>query len=361
MYDPSNILYQPFSFSNITLPGRLVRSATELFQSEEDGCVSRLEIDHYRALARQPLGMVITAHSCVMPEGRSNIGQNAVWDDSFFEGQKQLCDIIHSSEFGTKIILQLGHGGMKSKANGGLKVFEPDNMTHDEINAVVSHYAAAALRAKEAGFDGIQIHAAHGYLYSEFFYLEMNHRTDEYGGSAENRFRIIMESAATIKAVCGEDFPVFLKIGVTDRPFSKENICSAQYFADLLTMLRLCGEVGIEGVEASGYNSSPPGKHEKPYFLDIAARRLAGSSPVPIMLVGGIRSMKDVSEAFDFGIATVSLCRPLLCDPDFAQTISLGAVSKCIGCNSCFADLMGHRVIRCRRDKTEDNGKGVGK
>ncbi len=341
MYNRDSILYRPIDFENIRLPGRLVRSATELFKSNRDGSVSDFEVEHYKRLADQPLGMVITAHSCVMPEGRSNFGQNAVWDDRFMDGQKTLCDIIHGGEFGTKIILQLGHGGERSKANDGRKVMFPDNMTVDDIASVREHFTSAAIRAKNCGFDGVQIHAAHGYLLSLFFYPEKNHRTDEYGESAENRFRLIGEIAASIKSACGSDFPVFLKLNGTDAPFTADVPCSAEYLADLKAILPIAKSVGIEGFEVSGYHSSPQGEVKSPYFLGVASE-LAAVGALPIMLVGGIRCEADALSAFERGIKTVSICRPLICDMDFAQTISLGAKSSCIGCNKCFSDLYCH-------------------
>nr|MBQ4319005.1 hypothetical protein [Clostridia bacterium] len=157
-------LYSPVSYANITLPTRIIRSATELFSSHPDGSVSEFELEHYRTLATQPYGMVITAHSCVMAEGRTNLGQNAVWDDCFMDGQKKLCDIIHSSPFGTKIVLQLGHGGAKAKGFDGRRIMTPDNMTAEDFESVTAHFVSAAVRAKSAGFDGVQIHGAHGYL-----------------------------------------------------------------------------------------------------------------------------------------------------------------------------------------------------
>ena len=230
---------------------------------------------------------------------------------------------------------------MKAKGFDGLKILTPDNMTHDDIRSTVEHFVNAAVRAKKAGFDGVQLHGAHGYLLSQFFYPEFNHREDDYGGSAENRFRITMEIAAAIKYVCGDDFPVFLKLNSTDKPLSDVKPCSAHYFSDLVTALRLSAEVGIEAVELSGYHSSPAGIAEKPYFFDIAMK-LAGSSPVPIFLVGGMRSASDAENALEFGIKAVSFCRPFICDRDFAFNLLRGKRSECIGCNKCFSDVKCH-------------------
>jgi 2,4-dienoyl-CoA reductase-like NADH-dependent reductase (Old Yellow Enzyme family) len=159
--------FMPVSFRNITLPGRLVRSATEYFCSP-DGHVAEKEIAAYEKLEKEPFGLIISAHTCVSPEGRANPGQNAIWDDIFMEDQTRLAAIIHKD--GGKIILQLGHGGMKAEgSNGGRPVFTPDNMTVEQIKNIIKAFTNGAIRAKSCGFDGIQLHAAHMYLLSQFF------------------------------------------------------------------------------------------------------------------------------------------------------------------------------------------------
>ena len=217
-----NLAFKPYKYKNLTFCGRISRSATELFRSDPDGSVSDAELERYKLYISSPLGAVITAHTCVMPEGRSNAGQNAAWDDSFAPGHIRLAQIVHSAPFGTKALMQLGHGGMKGRGFGGLRIFTPDSMSRSEIADTVKHFAKAAARAKKWGYDGVQLHGAHSYLLSEFFYPEYNHRSDEYGCGSENRFRIIREAAEAIKTECGGGFPVYLKINSNDRDNSRE-------------------------------------------------------------------------------------------------------------------------------------------
>jgi 2,4-dienoyl-CoA reductase-like NADH-dependent reductase (Old Yellow Enzyme family) len=305
----SHAAFSPVSFRHITLPGRLVRSATELFCSSPDGHVVNKEIAAYEALSEEPFGLIITAHTCVSPEGRSNAGQNAVWDDIYMEDQSEIASIIHRG--GSKIILQTGHGGMKAEGyNGGRMVYTPDNMTQKQIRETVRAFADAAVRAKSCGFDGIQLHAAHMYLLSQFFYPQYNHRTDVYGGSSENRFRIIREIAEAVKTACGDDFPVFIKI-------NSDNIVDGeQYFRDLCGAANVCDSIGIEGFELSGYNSAPGGTPDGPYFFE-TAKRLMTHTDLPLMLVGGIRKREEVDEILASGIKTVSFSRPVLQHSDF--------------------------------------------
>ena len=214
-------LFTPLPLRHITLPGRAVRSATELFAASPDAHLPPYELEVYRELSVQPLGMIITAHTCVSPEGRSNLYQNAIWSDEYAAETAAIAEAAQAK--GVPAVMQLGHGGMKAEGhNGGLKVYTPDTMTKDEITGVVKSFGAAAKRAMDAGFSGVMLHGAHMYLLSQCFYDEFNHRTDAYGGSAEKRFRIVREAALEVKKTCGDDFPVFLKINGDDRENTEE-------------------------------------------------------------------------------------------------------------------------------------------
>lgn len=305
--------FSPVSFKNITLPGRIVRSATELFCADENGHVVQKEFSAYTELAKHPFGMIVSGHTCVSPEGRSNPGQNAVWDDIFIPDQSKIAGIVAGA--GIKIILQIGHGGMKAeKSNGGRPVYTPDNMSVERIRETVKAFADAAKRAQKCGFDGVQLHAAHMYLLSQFFYEQYNHRTDAYGGTGEKRFRIIRETAEAVKAACGDAFPVFIKIN------GDNNINNERYFADLCEAANICDAVGVEGMEISGYESQRAGTPEAPYFFE-TARNLMEHTGLAIMLVGGIRKRSEIDEILASGIKTVSFCRPVMQNYDFIERL----------------------------------------
>ena len=336
-----NKLFSPLTLRNITLPGRAVRSATELFCSYPDAHVHPFEFDVYRELADTSLGMIITAHTCVAPEGRSNRYQNAIWSDEYLEDAAKIASAAAAN--GTPIVLQLGHGGMKAEGNNdSLRVYTPDNMTEAEIAGVVRAFGAAAKRAVQAGFSGVMLHAAHMYLLSQFFYPEYNHRSDRYGGSAENRFRIIREIYEEIKTVCGDDLPVFMKINGDDR----ENTSS--YHNDIVTVLNLCDRLGMDATEISGWDSARRGTPEKPYFIDNIAK-LHTETALPLIAVGGIRTMMDINALFDAGASAVSMSRPLLQNPHVLTELVSGQPSGCTGCCFCFSPLKldAERIIRC--------------
>lgn len=340
-----NKLFSPLTLCNITLHGRAVRSATELFCSYPDAHVHPFEFEVYRELANAPLGMIITAHTCVAPEGRSNRYQNAVWSDDYLEDSRKIASAASAN--GTPVILQLGHGGMKAEGNNdGLRVYTPDNMTETEIAGVVKAFGAAAKRAVQAGFSGVMLHAAHMYLLSQFFYPEYNHRSDRYGGSAEKRFRIIREIYEEIKTVCGDDLPVFMKINGDDR----EN--TAAYHEDIVTVLNLCDRLGMDAAEISGWDSARRGVPGKPYFIDNIAK-LHTETELPLIAVGGIRTMADIDALFDVGACAVSMSRPLLQNPQVLSELAAGKASGCTGCCFCFSPLKldAERIVRCPHKK----------
>ncbi|MBQ8332242.1 MAG: NADH:flavin oxidoreductase [Clostridia bacterium] len=335
------MIFSPVSLPHITLPGRMVRSATEFFCADENGHIPQFELDAYEKLAKQPLGMIITAHTCVSPEGRSNKRQNAAWSDEYLDECTVLAKTAKSG--GVPVIMQLGHGGMKAEGNnGGLPVYTPDSMTTDEIRGVIRAFGRAAKLAKDAGFDGMMLHGAHMYLLSQCFYPEYNHRTDAYGGSAENRFRIVREAALEVKKTCGDDFPVFLKINGDDRNNTED------YHRDLVTALRVAQECGIEAAEISGWSSARAGNPDSPYFIG-NVRRLADEVEIPLIEVGGIRTRQQMLDVLDAGACAFSVSRPLICDPDFPTKLKNGAAdeSMCTGCCKCFCTMDLTKKHRC--------------
>ena len=333
-------LFTPLALKHFTLPGRIVRSSTELFCSYPDGHVDPYEFDVYDRLSAQPLGMIFTAHTCVSPEGRSNLWQNALWSEEFLDDTRKIAHL--AQQHGVPTVLQLGHGGKKAENNnGGLPVYTPDNMTTAQISEVVAAFGRAALLGKAAGMRGILLHGAHMYLLSQFFYPKFNHRTDKYGGSACNRFRIIAEILAEVKKICGDDFPVLLKINGDDEFLTEE------YHRDLVEALRTVSDQ-LDAVEISGWNSAPGGVAKRPFFLE-NIRRLKGELSLPLIEVGGFRSADTMLEALDAGASAVSVCRPLMQDPNFVSRLKNedNVVSGCRGCGFCGRPLDKQNPVRC--------------
>ena len=285
--------------------------------------------------------MILTAHTCVSPEGHANPYQNALWSDEHFDEAKTLADIAGAN--GTPVVAQLGHGGYKSEGTThGLPVFKADTMTPDDFRSVAAAFGAAAKRAKDAGFAGVELHGAHLYLLSQCFYPEINHRTDSFGGNAENRFRIIRDCFEAVKKTCGDNFPVFLKINGDDRENTED------YHRDLVDVLNLCSTLGLDAAEISGWDSARRGVPAVPYFLD-NIRRLHTETDLPLIAVGGIRTGEDMDALFEAGAVAVSMARPFLQNPDVVRVLENGGKSGCTGCCSCFnpLDLTRDPIVRC--------------
>lgn len=202
-------------------------------------------------------------------------------------------------------------------------------LTVEEIARIEDAFAAAAVRAQQAGYDGVQVHCAHGYLFSEFIDRAWNKRTDAYGGAGENRFRIVRETLEKIRAAVG-DFPVFLKIHTNaaegDEIFASE-------LGQMLSCARL---LGVTAAELSGFDFARRGAAERLYYLDRAAR-VHQAAGLPVIPVGGIRSLDEMQTALDRGAAMVSLSRPFICQPDYLHVLRAGGSSACVGCYGCFS------------------------
>ena len=225
-----NLLFEPFSIKNLTLPNRFVRSATYDGMAEKNGRVSSGQIRMVEELARGGVGLIILGIAYVHPSGQISPVQNSLADDECIPGFRTLAETAH--EHGAKIAVQLFHAGRETA-----KVFKPHRkqalapssipddpnfqgahraMTEEEILEVIRAFGQAAGRAKEAGLDAVQVHGAHAYLLSQFLSPFTNRRTDAWGGDLENRLRLHREILRAIRSQVGEDYPVLIKIGVQD-------------------------------------------------------------------------------------------------------------------------------------------------
>jgi 2,4-dienoyl-CoA reductase-like NADH-dependent reductase (Old Yellow Enzyme family) len=221
----------------------------------------------------------------------------------------------------------------------------PEEMTQGEIDAAVQAFADAAVRAKRAGYDGVQLHGAHGYLLCSFLNPELNRRTDEYGGSAENRFRIVAESIRAVREAVGPDYPVWVRLN--------SNITGAgdaDYANDLLYQARQCKALGADLLELSGADYTARGRAGmRLYYLERAAW-VKEQTDFPVALVGGIRSLKDMDETLAKGISLVSIGRPFICEPDLITRLINGQPeAKCVSCSQCFRLDASYREtgVRC--------------
>lgn len=336
--------FQPAKLGNILLKNRFFRSATHDYFANSDGSISEKQIEIIEQLAKHRVGSIITAITAVRADGISIENQNRLDDDKYIELTRRLCDTVHG--YGSKVFIQLAHGGARSLLEADNMIYSPTSVQLDDdiftremsttdITLIINDFVNAAQRSKQAGADGIQLHAAHGYLLSQFISPITNKRLDEYGGSAKDRFRIVKEIIQRI--VSDVDIPVMLKLNsnlIRGNHFIEDE--NETYLADLIEMIKEAKSVGCLAIELSGTGFQQLSQITHPYFINQAIE-VKKHVDIPIILVGGIRNTKHIQQVMDANIDFVSMSRPFICEPDLLDKFKAGQFkARCILCNQCF-------------------------
>ncbi|MFQ5862354.1 MAG: NADH:flavin oxidoreductase [Candidatus Brocadiales bacterium] len=348
----SRLLFSPIDINSLTLPNRFVRSATNEYMTDNNDYVTDRQATLYEELARGGVGLIITGHAYVRRDGKASKKQAAVYDDKFIPAYKRLLEKV--KPYDTKVMLQITHGGRQTKPEicGSTPIgpspitdkstdITPREMTHDDIRDVVNCFGQAARRAQEAGFDGIEIHAAHGYLLSEFLSPYTNHRDDEWGGAIENRARIVIEVLKTCRLHTAKSYPIFVKLQ------SDDCIEGGLGVGEAVEIARMLDKEGIDAIETSGgiaesFPSACQTDIDSPdkegYFVS-NAERIKKAVSAPIIAVGGIRSIGVMASIIEDKKADlISMSRPFIREPDLVDRLRKGLATKsaCISCNQCW-------------------------
>ena len=341
---------EPITLAHLQPKNRIIRSATHSFLPDEQGYMTEAEYSMYEKLAECGVGTIISGHCCVRQGGRANPEQVNIWGDGFADQFTRAADICHAG--GALFLPQLSHAGPRAIDTEDLAdVSQRDlkkgrharELTPEEIKAIEGSFIAAAQRLQKAGVDGVQLHGAHSYLLSRFLDPTFNQRTDSYGNSEENRFRILEEIITGIRAACGGDFPIALKINIDSKYEDPE-----LYARSLRFYLTRCQALGLEFVELSGVDFINQPKDATLYYLEQAAALKKEFPRLPLALVGGVRSLQDIEKALAEGLDLVSLSRGLIADPDLLIKLQIGGEkSRCVSCSRCFVLPHLHPGIRC--------------
>lgn len=365
----TSALFEPITIKNITLPNRFIRSATWEGMATADGRVTPKLIDTMAALAQGGVGLIVTGHAYVAKVGQASPFQLGIYDDSLIEGLKSMTDAVHAA--GGRIVAQLAHAGQFALEKAieeppvavsnfdGLASTPRRELTADGIQVLTRDYVAAAERARDAGFDGIQLHSAHGYLLSQFLSPWFNRRTDTYGGPVENRVRIHMEIIREIRQAVGADFPILIKMNSED--FAEGGLT----VADSIAAARQMVDAGLDAVELSGglltggkrSPSRPNINHpDKEAYFQEASRVFKQALDVPLILVGGIRSPEVAERLLKEGAADgFAMSRPLIREPDLVNRWQSGdrSPARCLSDNLCFRPGRTGKGIYCVTEERE--------
>lgn len=356
-------MFERTEINGMALENRFIRSATWEGMADNDGSVTPQLMATMVELAKGGAGLIITGHAYVCPEGKAGPRQLGIYKDELIPGLKEMTAAVHNC--GGKIVAQLSHAGKSApeKVTGQAPLVVSDDeqagktlyheITEQDIKEIVAAFADAARRAKAAGFDGVQIHAAHGYLLSQFLSPVFNRRQDQYGGDIYNRSRILTEVYQAIREAIGKDFPVLIKMNCRD---FVENGLSLE---DSLQVGRMLSDLGFDAIELSGGlptggRLSPirPGlksEEEEVYYRD-EARHFKNVIDIPLILVGGIRSFQAAERLVDDGAADyISMCRPFIMEPNLINRWKSGDLIKsaCKSDNKCFIKGLKGKGVYC--------------
>ena len=360
--------FEELRIGTLVARNRILRAATAESLAMPSGRPTSKLLAHYEELAEGGVGTIITGYAYVCPDGKPSEGALGIYDDAFLDDYRELAESVQSR--GARIVLQLVYGGSKSKLAHddprrlvpaaetpedwmpnvsilGASALEnqkthlvPTEATPEDLKRVAGAFGAAAARARTCGFDGVEIHAAHGYLLSQFLSRRLNARCDDYGGEAlENRARLALECVAAARAATGEDFPIFVKVNSCD---DLEDPAGARGGLGEDESARVCAwlvEAGASCIDVSGdWHSMPsPDVTGEPFFASFGTR-LARELDAPVIVTGGWRKLDIIEEHLEMdGIAGIAMSRPFIREPDLVNRWRSGnrEPSKCTCCGYC--------------------------
>jgi 2,4-dienoyl-CoA reductase-like NADH-dependent reductase (Old Yellow Enzyme family) len=385
-----SLLFEPGKIGNMELKNRFVRSATVELLCTEEGRVTDVYLKAYERLAKGGVALIIPGNYVVNPLGHNYPKAPTVDKDEVIEDLRRVVSVVH--EHGAKIVGQLNHAGRQadpkligakpvapSPVRDKMSFVKPRQMTEDEIEKTINEFGEGARRVKEAGFDGVQIHAAHGYLINQFLSGYTNRRKDQWGGSIENRMRFLVEIFQAIRSRVGPEYPILVKINAED--FAKTGV----HPEECVVHCKKLDELGIAAIEVSGGiaekglntikgdlpmelflegrgpverlmvrmmegSLKKSAAFEEGYFLSQAAT-VKRNVKVPVLAVGGMRTRKKMEEVLESGQADfISLCRPFIRQPNLVKLLERddGDPISCTSCNHCSVEILFHKKsMRC--------------
>lgn len=357
MTTPDNTLFSPHHLQGMELRNRLIRSATLEGLCDTDGHPTTALIDLYRQLAAGGCGLLISGAAWPAANGKLITTALGAATDQQLEGLKKLADTVHQA--GGKFCLQLAHTGGQGQrqvcgqqplAPSAIELAQypevPQEMTLADIETTIAAFVDATVRARQAGCDAVQLHAAHGYLINQFLSPLTNHRQDAYGGDLAGRSRFLLEIISAIQQAIDREFPLLVKLNGSD------NLPGGLEIDESVEIAKLLDSAGIAAIEISA--GTPASGDLTPIRLNhasgdemaynvVLSRTIKQQVKCPVIAVGGIRSQHVAGGLLRTGQADyISLSRPLVREPDLPNKLQSGASEKstCISCNGCLKTML---------------------
>ncbi len=354
-------LFSPFAIKNIQLRNRIVMPGLASFLIKNDGTITDATVEHYRRRAGGGPAMIILEACAVSPEGVVSNHQARIYDDRFIDGLSRIAAVIKSE--GSVAAVQIHHGGRQTSIKViGRKPLAPspipcptirgevETLSLDGIQEIVEKFGDSAERARQAGFELIEIHGAHGYLINQFLSKISNIREDEYGGDTVGRSRFAIEIVEEVRKRLGPDFPLSFKIS------AQEFVPGGLTVEESIEILKYLVTAGIDVVQVSAGNDLTPEWICQPMFMPKAcladsADRVKKALNIPVMAVGRINDPMVANEILINGQADlVCIGRGLLADPEMpnkAREGRLDEIRTCIACNTCMESIFRKGRIEC--------------
>jgi len=356
-------LFETGRIGTLTVKNRIVMPAMATNLAGPNGEITDHQIAYYEERAKGGTGLIIVEFTCIDYEwGKGLMNQLRFDEDRFIAGFARLANAVH--KYGAKIFVQLHHAGRQSNSSliGGKQIVapspvaiqavgeEPRELTTEEVKELVNKFIQAAIRCKNAGIDGVELHGAHGYLMNQFLSPSANVRTDEYGGNFRNRIRFLEEVFLGIKEKCGEGYPVTVRLSVdefdqggTDLELSKE-------------ISRYLEKIGVDGIHASCGNYNSMNKiiesmlYEQGWRVYLA-EEIKKCVSIPVIAVGVIREPEFAEQVIAEGKADfTALGRAQIADPEWVKKAMEGReteIRKCISCLHCIQSVNKHSHVQC--------------
>lgn len=354
----SKKMYESFKIDNLEIKNRIVRSAMFEFAAN-NGKVSEEIIDLYKEVAEGGSGLIITGMQAISATSGYGPVMVETTYDGYIEDMAKIAKIAHENN--SKLFVQLQHVGYRTNWSMGYDTFGVSELvvskdctyheaTQEEIDKVVRDFGIAAKRCKDAGCDGVQIHAAHGFLINSFLSPHFNHRTDSYGGNIENRAKLLFEIYDSIREAVGKEYLVSVKI-----PFS-DMVEKTSTSEEMLWVCKELEKKGIDMIEVSSgitmdgsaTSFTPFVKNDEPEgnFLE-SAKKVANEVDIPVVSVCGYRTPDGIEKVLEgTKIAAISLGRPLTKEPELPNRWKTDSSrATCISCNRCFGS---QGIIACQ-------------